>query len=249
VRFPTFESLIPRHGWYGVQYDHERGMRYASWMHFRIWEDGVVDLVHNFYGDTDRDHWGARTQLDLDVFSSNELPTRQYDFLAPDGYKIKKADLEDDGHQMILVDWKHMVAMRAYKPFVGRGSARGYTARWWHPEAMPVPKADLTYRVLDKAQAKAIRAYAEELGNAAEAIMRVRGFDRHPAYVSDDSTRRHILLQRPPIADVLQQNHHEGALSLLASYCRSNHVATLCAKQRLTNTCTYLKVVPKGEPK
>lgn len=79
--------------------------------------------------------------------------------------------------------------------------------------------------------------------------MRVRGIEYWRVYVANIMPRQRILLQRPPIADVLQQHTHEDDLRRLASYCRSHHVPALCTKQRIPKTCTYLKVVAKGEHK
>lgn len=244
MRFPTFAQLTQER-YVQVEYDHQRALRYVWHDSLLVWEDGLVDLAETFEGDpSGRSRWGER--FGLSVCASDALPTQRYRFVAPDGYEVKKADLYSDGVQHLLIDWQGGVATAAQWGRNICDSRRNRVARWVHPNALPVPARQLTYRTANPEKAREVRAYAKALAAAANAILRFRASEPMRGNPVPRTTLNHLLDTRPPVEQVLCQFKTLAALQSIASACSAPRLVQAAVdRTRIARTCTYLRVVPK----
>lgn len=149
--------------------------------HMRLYPDGTqITIHHHFNNDTGREGWardyniGVFSSSDEFVYYPHDGGRRHFGLVTDDGRSVVKAWLNQDGQQMMLCDFDHMVAVPLTTNWK---EARYGVARYPHRLGRPVGTGVFSLSVPDRKLGPKVREYAERVKSACTLILKMQNED------------------------------------------------------------------------
>lgn len=175
------DLMFDPHSW-SMSWDTRTGKPVMpAYTHLRVPQVGSqIWLTNNFRNDTTRESWAYDLNIGVyasgDEFVFHNRDTRErfwFELETLDGRSVPKAWLSQDGQQMMLCDFDHMIAVRLADYSTPR-RVRSIAAIYPHHAAMPVGSAPFDLSIPDRKKGNKIRAYAKRMKETCDLMLKLQ---------------------------------------------------------------------------